>query len=193
MSHTEQQIVLKTGKCHNSAPYFGGCGTFGPWCRSLIVAFIQKNPVIGGRECPRLHFKAPFPSQQHRSPSPSVSAHSFPVLAAIRQAERDSRLGDDGSWSKSSGSPPPRVLTLSRAKSESSSRIFCGDGMLGRSDCSEDKRGIDYSATTDFVLLSAEGGRERGDGSGMWAGIPNKWQIWIWYFATRIFYCGPRV
>lgn len=59
--------------------------------------------------------------------------------------------------------------------------------MLGRSDCSEDKRGIDYSATTDFVLLSAEEGRERGDGSGMWAGIPNKWEIWIWYFATRIF------
>lgn len=32
--------------------------------------------------------------------------------------------------------------------------------MLGRSDCSEDKRGIDYNATTDFVLLSAEEGKE---------------------------------
>lgn len=38
---------------------------------------------------------------------------------------------------------------------------YLRDGTLGWSDCTEDKRGIDYSPTTDFVLLSMEEGRGR--------------------------------
>lgn len=168
----------------------------------------MKDPLIGTThkgigtlkkgQCPRLYFKAPFPSQQFRFPSPFVAlrpqlSHASHNPASVAWLTGLATTGADQSCLAH------RHWECSRRAEPSQIRVFLSDILQGRhAGAIRLQRGQkrDWLQCNNWLCAplcrgrhkrQREREREGRDASGMWAWKGNKCKIWIWYFAARIF------